>query len=96
MLLYAEDGGLPKNTGSMEVVVKVIDANDNAPVFNQSEYFLEPIKESTSIGSILLRVWPLNQLILTTRFSLNYSTKFETNQGFSKLFYFHFYILNKK
>ncbi|XP_074772468.1 protocadherin alpha-6-like [Athene noctua] len=38
LVLTASDGGRPSLTGTMELVVSVLDANDNAPQFNQSVY----------------------------------------------------------
>ncbi|KAG7458772.1 hypothetical protein MATL_G00224240 [Megalops atlanticus] len=36
--IEAFDGGIPQKTGTLQVQVHVLDENDNAPVFNQSEY----------------------------------------------------------
>uniref|UniRef100_A0A8C3XJE3 Cadherin domain-containing protein n=1 Tax=Chelydra serpentina TaxID=8475 RepID=A0A8C3XJE3_CHESE len=38
LLLTAVDGGKPELTGTVHPVITVLDANDNAPVFNQSLY----------------------------------------------------------
>ncbi|XP_066185584.1 protocadherin alpha-6-like [Sylvia atricapilla] len=38
LVLTASDGGRPSLTGTMELVISVLDANDNAPQFNQSVY----------------------------------------------------------
>ncbi|NXX40436.1 PCDA2 protein, partial [Tricholaema leucomelas] len=38
LVLTASDGGRPSLTGTMELVITVLDANDNAPQFNQSVY----------------------------------------------------------
>ncbi|XP_074771983.1 protocadherin alpha-6-like [Athene noctua] len=38
LVLTASDGGRPSLSGTMELVVSVLDANDNAPQFNQSVY----------------------------------------------------------
>ncbi|OPJ86982.1 hypothetical protein AV530_000432 [Patagioenas fasciata monilis] len=35
LVLTASDGGRPSLTGTMELVISVLDANDNAPQFNQ-------------------------------------------------------------
>uniref|UniRef100_A0A452ILA1 Cadherin domain-containing protein n=1 Tax=Gopherus agassizii TaxID=38772 RepID=A0A452ILA1_9SAUR len=37
-LLTATDGGKPELTGTVQLVITVLDVNDNAPVFNQSVY----------------------------------------------------------
>ncbi|XP_039934492.1 protocadherin alpha-6-like [Hirundo rustica] len=38
LVLTASDGGRPSLTGTMELLISVLDANDNAPQFNQSVY----------------------------------------------------------
>ncbi|XP_031980992.1 LOW QUALITY PROTEIN: protocadherin alpha-13-like [Corvus moneduloides] len=38
LVLTASDGGRPSLTGTMELVISVLDVNDNAPQFNQSVY----------------------------------------------------------
>ncbi|XP_050819097.1 LOW QUALITY PROTEIN: protocadherin alpha-8-like [Gopherus flavomarginatus] len=38
LLLTASDGGKPELTGSVQLVITVLDANDNAPVFDKSVY----------------------------------------------------------
>ncbi|XDV54082.1 hypothetical protein PO909_022456 [Leuciscus waleckii] len=38
LILTAVDGGSPQRSGNMKIEVNVLDANDNAPVFNQSVY----------------------------------------------------------
>ncbi|VIO90129.1 Cadherin domain containing protein [Brugia malayi] len=38
LLIEALDGGNPPNSGTMLVNVTILDANDNAPEFNQTEY----------------------------------------------------------
>ncbi|XP_077099988.1 uncharacterized protein LOC143750680 [Siphateles boraxobius] len=38
LILTAVDGGNPQRSGNMKIEVTVLDANDNAPVFNQSVY----------------------------------------------------------
>nr|XP_020655055.1 protocadherin gamma-A2-like [Pogona vitticeps] len=50
LILTASDGGDPIRSGTMEVKVKVLDANDNAPVFSQAFYELG-VEENIPIGS---------------------------------------------
>ncbi|KAK9403729.1 hypothetical protein NXF25_008556 [Crotalus adamanteus] len=38
LVLTATDGGEPKLTGTVQLVINVLDVNDNPPVFNQSVY----------------------------------------------------------
>ncbi|XP_054647574.1 protocadherin alpha-10-like isoform X7 [Dunckerocampus dactyliophorus] len=52
LTLTAIDGGTPAKSGTMTIVVHVLDSNDNAPVFSQSLYktrIYENIKIGTSI-----------------------------------------------
>ncbi|XP_066053680.1 protocadherin alpha-6-like [Chamaea fasciata] len=55
LVLSASDGGRPSLTGEMELVISVLDANDNAPKFNQSVYKVQ-LPESTSVGTLVGRV----------------------------------------
>ncbi|XP_040459353.1 spidroin-1-like isoform X9 [Falco naumanni] len=53
LVLTASDGGRPPLTGTVELVISVLDANDNAPQFNQSVYKVE-VLEGSEPGSVLL------------------------------------------
>uniref|UniRef100_A0A8D3D888 Protocadherin 2 alpha a 15 n=1 Tax=Scophthalmus maximus TaxID=52904 RepID=A0A8D3D888_SCOMX len=55
LLLTAMDGGKPPNTGSMEIVIDVLDVNDNAPVFTKDVYSAD-INENSPIGTLVIRV----------------------------------------
>ncbi|NWT02692.1 PCDA2 protein, partial [Mionectes macconnelli] len=55
LLLTASDGGRPSLTGTTELVILVLDANDNAPQFNQSVYKVQ-LPESAAEGTLLVRV----------------------------------------
>ncbi|XP_059339848.1 protocadherin alpha-3-like [Ammospiza nelsoni] len=55
LVLTATDGGRPSLTGTMELVISVVDANDNAPQFEQSVYKVQ-IEENATEGTIILRV----------------------------------------
>ncbi|XP_064018305.1 protocadherin alpha-6-like [Pogoniulus pusillus] len=55
LLLTASDGGRPSLTGTMEVVVSVLDVNDNAPQFSQSVYKVQ-LTESAPEGTVVVRV----------------------------------------
>ncbi|XP_065546586.1 protocadherin alpha-2-like isoform X6 [Lathamus discolor] len=47
LVLTASDGGRPALTGTMELVISVLDANDNAPQFNQSVYKVQLLENAT-------------------------------------------------
>ncbi|NWV54305.1 PCDGC protein, partial [Daphoenositta chrysoptera] len=55
LVLRAIDGGDPARTGTARIRVKVVDANDNAPVFSQAEYTVR-VPEDVPVGSILVTV----------------------------------------
>nr|XP_033796923.1 protocadherin-23 isoform X2 [Geotrypetes seraphini] len=56
LLIEALDGGSPPRTGRLEVQVRVVDENDNAPSFNQSEY-LAAVPESAAPGNVVCQVY---------------------------------------
>ncbi|XP_034546277.1 uncharacterized protein LOC117817633 [Notolabrus celidotus] len=55
LILTALDGGKPPKTGTMQILIDVLDVNDNAPVFSKEVYSAE-INENSPIGTIILRV----------------------------------------
>ncbi|XP_039692306.1 protocadherin gamma-A12-like [Pteropus medius] len=55
LVLTASDGGEPVRTGTARIRVKVVDVNDNAPAFAQSEYRVS-VPENVVVGTTLLLV----------------------------------------
>ncbi|XP_070604708.1 protocadherin alpha-5-like [Erythrolamprus reginae] len=55
LILTATDGGEPKLTGTVQLVIKVLDVNDNPPVFNQSVYRIK-LLENTASGSLVINL----------------------------------------
>ncbi|XP_061209981.1 protocadherin alpha-8-like isoform X10 [Neopsephotus bourkii] len=55
LFVTAIDGGRPPLTGTVELVISVVDANDNAPQFNQSVYKVQ-LPENATEGSLVVRV----------------------------------------
>ncbi|XP_048371378.1 protocadherin gamma-B5-like isoform X16 [Sphaerodactylus townsendi] len=55
LTLLAADGGKPAKTGTAKILINVIDANDNPPVFIQKVYKVN-LKESTPKGSSVVQV----------------------------------------
>ena len=53
--LVAWDGGTPSLSGTLDIDVVVLDANDNNPKFDNSTYDITA-REDTPIGSVILRV----------------------------------------
>ncbi|XP_035985928.1 protocadherin gamma-A2-like [Fundulus heteroclitus] len=50
LVLTAIDGGEPHMSGTMLIVITVLDANDNAPVFTQKTY-KATVRENSSVGT---------------------------------------------
>lgn len=50
--VHALDGGYPTRTGSIEVLIEVLDANDNSPTFESSSYEAR-VPEDTAIGAVV-------------------------------------------
>ncbi|XP_051926191.1 protocadherin beta-16-like isoform X47 [Hippocampus zosterae] len=55
LLLTAFDGGQPRRSGTMQIIVHVLDANDNAPVFSQTLY-KATIRENAPKGTRVITV----------------------------------------
>ncbi|XP_053575604.1 protocadherin gamma-C5-like [Bombina bombina] len=53
LILTAFDGGEKSRSGSLEVTVIVLDINDNAPVFDQSNYRIS-VLENTPLNTVIL------------------------------------------
>ncbi|XP_036069778.1 protocadherin gamma-A11 isoform X19 [Oryzias melastigma] len=53
--LFAIDGGNPPKTGSVTIKVTVLDANDNAPVFNQT-FYKASLPENAQIDTVVAAV----------------------------------------
>ncbi|ESN90532.1 hypothetical protein HELRODRAFT_71159 [Helobdella robusta] len=52
--VHAVDKG--EKMGSMKVIVNVLDANDNAPIFEKQEEYFKLVKEDTAVGTVLVKV----------------------------------------
>ncbi|XP_056592786.1 protocadherin alpha-7-like isoform X6 [Triplophysa dalaica] len=55
LLLTAVDGGKPPKSGTLSIVVDVVDVNDNKPVFSKSLYKLR-LKENSPIGFKIITI----------------------------------------
>ncbi|XP_061541625.1 protocadherin beta-16-like [Phycodurus eques] len=53
--LIAVDGGTPQRSGTVNIEINVLDANDNEPIFNQSAY-KATVLENTMKGRSIIRV----------------------------------------
>ncbi|XP_070604698.1 protocadherin beta-16-like [Erythrolamprus reginae] len=53
--LMAVDGGVPQNTGTVQINIDILDINDNPPQFSQSEYKVkikENLPKGTAVGKV--------------------------------------------
>uniref|UniRef100_A0A3B4VM09 Cadherin domain-containing protein n=1 Tax=Seriola dumerili TaxID=41447 RepID=A0A3B4VM09_SERDU len=55
LILTAVDGGTLSRSGTASVIVHVLDTNDNAPVFNKTNYTVK-IMENSPIGSLVIHL----------------------------------------
>uniref|UniRef100_A0AAY4DHB7 Cadherin domain-containing protein n=1 Tax=Denticeps clupeoides TaxID=299321 RepID=A0AAY4DHB7_9TELE len=55
LILTAVDGGVPARTGTASIIVRVLDTNDNAPVFEREKYTVE-LGENSPIGDLVLKL----------------------------------------
>ncbi|KAM9740540.1 protocadherin alpha-3-like isoform 10-T10 [Menidia menidia] len=55
LTLNAVDGGKPPNTGSVEIYISVLDANDNTPSFSKTLYKAR-VKENAPAGSLVIQL----------------------------------------
>uniref|UniRef100_A0A2K5PLI1 Protocadherin alpha subfamily C, 2 n=1 Tax=Cebus imitator TaxID=2715852 RepID=A0A2K5PLI1_CEBIM len=55
LLLVATDGGKPELTGTVEILIKVLDVNDNEPTFAQSVYKVK-LLENTANGTLVVKL----------------------------------------
>ncbi|KAM8994196.1 uncharacterized protein PRD47_014351 [Ara ararauna] len=58
--LIAVDGGSPPRSGTTQIHIVILDANDNAPVFKQ-KVFVTQVLENAPEGSVVLRVVATDQ-----------------------------------
>ncbi|XP_069781494.1 protocadherin-10-like isoform X1 [Narcine bancroftii] len=54
-VLTAVDGGLPQRTGTALLSIKVLDSNDNVPVFEQSVYTVS-LPENSPVGTLVIQL----------------------------------------
>ncbi|XP_072120663.1 protocadherin alpha-C2-like [Mobula birostris] len=55
VILTAIDGGIPPRSGTAEIIISIVDANDNAPVFERHTYRVS-IRENTPTGTIVTKI----------------------------------------
>ncbi|XP_030251903.1 protocadherin alpha-2-like isoform X35 [Sparus aurata] len=55
LVLTAVDGGKPLRSGSLQVIVNVLDANDNIPTFSKSLYKVR-VRENAAHGTVVIKL----------------------------------------
>ncbi|XP_060042345.1 LOW QUALITY PROTEIN: protocadherin alpha-4-like [Erinaceus europaeus] len=55
LVLTATDGGKPQLTGTVQLLVKVLDANDNAPIFDRALYSVK-LPENVANGTLVIKL----------------------------------------
>ncbi|XP_043925789.1 protocadherin alpha-C2-like [Protopterus annectens] len=55
LTLTAADAGVPQRTGTIQIIVNVLDANDNSPAFDKSLYNVN-VTEYSPVGALLVKV----------------------------------------
>ncbi|KAM6056388.1 protocadherin-10-like isoform 4-T4 [Chlamydotis macqueenii] len=55
VLLTALDGGVPERSGTARILVTVLDANDNVPIFDQPSYSVS-LPENTPPGTLVIQL----------------------------------------
>ncbi|XP_052010723.1 protocadherin alpha-2-like [Xyrauchen texanus] len=55
LVLTALDGGNPPKSGTLNITVKVLDSNDNRPVFSQDTYSVT-LQENSLIGTTVIKI----------------------------------------
>ncbi|NP_001013029.1 PCDHB15 isoform 1 [Pan troglodytes] len=55
LTLTAVDGGSPPRSGTVQILILVLDANDNAPEFAQALYEVQ-VPENSPVGSLVVKV----------------------------------------
>ncbi|XP_053253374.1 protocadherin beta-16-like isoform X1 [Podarcis raffonei] len=55
LILSAVDGGIPKRTGTAQIIIDVLDNNDNLPQFPQPEYKVK-LKENSPLDTLVTKV----------------------------------------
>ncbi|XP_044278789.1 protocadherin beta-16-like isoform X2 [Varanus komodoensis] len=55
LVLTAVDGGIPQRSGTAQILINVLDANDNFPQFAQSLYEVK-LRENSPLGTLVAKV----------------------------------------
>ncbi|XP_051869367.1 protocadherin gamma-A11-like isoform X19 [Pristis pectinata] len=55
LLLTALDGGIPERSGTAQIIIRILDANDNVPTFSQALYRVR-LLENVPLGTLVIKV----------------------------------------
>uniref|UniRef100_A0A4W3JQI0 Cadherin domain-containing protein n=1 Tax=Callorhinchus milii TaxID=7868 RepID=A0A4W3JQI0_CALMI len=55
LLLTAIDGGTPARSGTVQIIIQILDVNDNVPVFDQSVYKVS-LRENVPLGTMVTKL----------------------------------------
>lgn len=84
LTILAIDGGIPPRSGSVEITISVLDANDNVPLFEKNTYEIS-IAENFSPQSTILRVRAVD-LDIGANAEIRYSFTHSTSTTFGGIF----------
>ncbi|XP_053501646.1 protocadherin gamma-C5-like [Ictalurus furcatus] len=84
LILTAIDGGNPVRSGSAEITVRILDNNDNAPVFDQDLYEIK-VMENCAPGTLILTV-KANDSDEGTNSEIEYSFGAHTSEAIQNIF----------
>uniref|UniRef100_A0A3B4WG53 Protocadherin 2 alpha a 15 n=1 Tax=Seriola lalandi dorsalis TaxID=1841481 RepID=A0A3B4WG53_SERLL len=84
LLLSAIDGGRPAKSGTIEILIEVLDVNDNSPVFTQDVYSAT-LNENAAPGTLIIQV-NATDLDESTNSEIVYSFGKEVDVNVQKLF----------
>ncbi|XP_072446356.1 protocadherin gamma-B1-like isoform X2 [Chiloscyllium punctatum] len=84
LVLTAMDGGIPERSGTAEIIVTVLDANDNAPVFEHEKYEVS-LFENVPQGFLVIQL-KANDADEGTNAEVQYFFNTHTSQRVRQLF----------
>ncbi|KAL4684325.1 hypothetical protein H8959_022019 [Pygathrix nigripes] len=78
LTLTAVDGGSPPRSGTVQILILVLDVNDNAPEFAQALYEVQ-VPENSPIGSLVVKV-SARDLDTGTNGEISYSVSYSSQE----------------
>ncbi|XP_043925791.1 protocadherin alpha-C2-like [Protopterus annectens] len=87
LALIAVDGGQPVRSGTLNITINVLDANDNAPTFVQSTYKTS-LNEDAPIGTLIIQL-RATDLDEGANGAIEYSFSSHTPDNIRSLFHIH-------